>query len=143
MFESVALVLIVVAVVAATAPLDDRIAVALGGIVLLIGVALIFVVPTQLARRRSAAAADDVAGVVDDAVDRVIRQLASIGYAVPPEVAFDWVTSPDPSATVPLVHDSVIAARWWRPAERDDRVFVEAIVRREGVDSALPVLPPL
>lgn len=105
--------------------------------------ALFVVLPLQVAvragRRRLATARSSV----EQATSGLRGHLASLGYAIPVEVARDWVSFPESSATVPLVHDSVIAARWWRPAAGDDRVFVEPFVRMGDDLTSLPVLPPL
>jgi hypothetical protein len=105
--------------------------------------ALLVVLPLQLVtrqRRRLAAAA---VSRLDETADALVRHLASIGYRVPRAVAAEWLVMPEPEATVALVHDSVIAARWWRPAEGDDRVFVEPYLRQQGAESALPALAPV
>jgi hypothetical protein len=105
--------------------------------------ALFVVLPLQLVtrqRRRQAAEASARQGAAAEALR---LHLASIGYDIPREVAGDWLSSPEPAATVPLVHESVIAARWWQPAEDDERVFVEPYLREGENLSTLPVLPPL
>ena len=112
----------------------------------LVGVILVLVLVVMLPARRAAQEGrrivSDAARALDDSVDLLIARMAAVGYTVPSEVALDWVSSPEPSATVPLVHDSVIAARWWRPAEGDDRVFVEPYLLQEGRASTLPVARP-
>lgn len=121
----------------------QRVLIAVGVIATLVAAALLVMRPLRSAARRSREAITSVTAALDTVVDGVITHLASIGYRVPEDAAVDWVTSPEPTATVPLVHDSVIAARWWRPADGDDRVFVEPYLRQDGVASALPVLAPL
>ncbi|WP_165064058.1 hypothetical protein [Marisediminicola senii] len=105
--------------------------------------ALCVILPAQLVRRDLRRRVDDVEGALTAAAAQLRSHLASIGYEIPVSVALDWVASPQATATVPLVHDSVIAARWWRPGEGDDRVFVEPYLQQGDEASALPVLPPL
>lgn len=105
--------------------------------------AVLVVLPLQLVtRRRRHRAAETAAG--HRATAEALRlHLATIGYNIPLEVAGAWLGSPEAAATVPLVHDSVIAARWWQPAAGDERVFVEPYLREGENLSSLPVLPPL
>ncbi|GAB3131151.1 hypothetical protein [Marisediminicola antarctica] len=105
--------------------------------------ALFVVLPLQLVTRQRRRQAAEAASRQHAAAEALRLHLASIGYNVPLEVAGDWLQSPEPAATVPLVHDSVIAARWWQPAEHDERVFVEPYLREGENSSTLPVLPPL
>lgn len=105
--------------------------------------ALFVVLPLQVATRARRRRLQAARRGLESATSGLRRHLASIGYAIPEEVALAWVSSPEGSATVPLVHDSVIAARWWRPASGDDRVFVEPFVRMGDDLTTLPVLPPL
>lgn len=122
---------------------DPVLPVAIGIVGTAVLVAVCLVLPAQLAARTLAARNVDADLALENAIDRVTSTLADIGYLVPRDVARAWVRSADSGATVPLVHDSVIAARWWRPAAGDDRVFVEAVLAQEGAATALPVLPPL
>ncbi len=141
----VVLVVVVTTVVAAVV-LDGtatRVVVAVG-IVAALGVAAGLVMrPLQLAAGRTRRTAMSVLQARESTTDSVVSHLASIGYPVPAPVAAEWITAPDSTATVALVHDSVIAARWWRPADGDDRVFVEPYLRQDGVASSLPPLPPI
>ena len=121
----------------------SRAVVAVGIVIALAVAAGLVMRPLQLAAARSRRTAAAVAAALDSTVEAVVSHVASIGYRVPAEVAAEWVTSPESTATAPLVHDSVIAARWWRPADGDDRVFVEPYLRQDGVASSLPQLPPL
>lgn len=105
--------------------------------------ALLVVLPAQLAARRRREHARDASVFRMAAASGLSEHLSSIGYAVPTLITTEWVDSPDSEATVPLVHDSVIAARWWRPAPDDDRIFVEPHLRRGETLSSLPALPPL
>ena len=105
--------------------------------------ALFVVLPLQLVTRQRRRQAAEAATRQSAASGALRRHLASIGYSIPLEVAGAWLRSPEPEATVPLVHDSVIAARWWQPAEDDERVFVEPYLREGENRSTLPVLPPL
>jgi len=117
-----------------------RVIVATALIVLVVGSAVVLVAEVRTARERVRRALDDAASAVDAAVDRVVAHLASIGYEVPPATALDWVTTPVPAATAPLNGASTIAARWWHPAEGDDRVFVEPFLRRGDRESSLPAI---
>lgn len=105
--------------------------------------ALLVVLPLQLRTRERRRRAQQISTSLDGTATGLTAHLASIGYRIPHEVAVDWLASPDSTETVPLVHDSVIAARWWRPADGDERVFVEPYLRQDGADSSLPALPPL
>ena len=104
--------------------------------------ALFVVLPLQLVGRRRRALLGALADRRARTASEVAARLASIGYAVPDSVAVRWLEA-DPDAIVPLVHDSVIAARLWQPAPGDERVFVEAYLRQGETISSLPVLPPL
>lgn len=134
---------IVVATVAAALVLDGdvRPLIAIGLIAALLALAALVMLPLQRAARRSRDAVTLVTATLDDTVGTVVAHLASIGYTVSADVAADWVVSPESTATAPLVHDSVIASRWWRPADGDDRVFVEPYLRQDGVASSLPPVP--
>jgi len=105
--------------------------------------ALFVVLPLQLVTRQRRRLAAEEAARQRATAEALRLHLASIGYNIPLEVAGAWLQSPEPAATVPLVHESVIAARWWQPAEDDERVFVEPYLREGENRSALPVLPPL
>lgn len=131
---------IVIATTAAALVLDGdvRPVIAIGVIAALLAATALVMLPLQRAARRSRDALTTVTTALDATVDTVVAHLASLGYTVPAEVAADWIISPASTATAPLVHDSVIAARWWRPADGDDRVFVEPYLRQDGVASSLP-----
>jgi len=105
--------------------------------------ALFVVLPLQLVTRQRRRLAAEAAARQRGAAEALRIHLASIGYRIPLEVAGAWLVSPESAETVPLVHDSVIAARWWQPAEDDERVFVEPYLREAENSSTLPVLPPL
>jgi len=105
--------------------------------------ALFVVLPLQVATRARRRRLATARRGLESATSGLRGHLASIGYAIPNEVARDWVSFPESAETVPLVHDSVIAARWWRPVSGDDRVFVEPFVRSGDDLTSLPVLPPL
>lgn len=105
--------------------------------------ALFVVLPMQLVARRRAESARADAARRDAAARSLRSHLASIGYRLPLATAIDWLEAPAPEATVPLVHDSVIAARWWQPAVGDERVFVEPYLRVGNTESTLPVLAPV
>ncbi len=105
--------------------------------------ALFVVLPLQLAARARRRRIDAAAASVEVAVSALRAHLAAIGYRLPADTAISWLQSPESDATIPLVHDSVVAARWWRPGQGDDRVFVEPFLRQEGSDFTLPVLPPV
>ena len=150
-FQRLALVVFVVAVVLLVAGLatmvrmtgsDAVAAVAASGLagvgVLL---ALLVVLPAQLAARRRRRLGAAVTTLRHAAAVRIRGRLASIGYTVPLETAREWLDPVQSDATVPLVHDSVIAARLWRPAATDDRVFLEPYLRQGETSSLLPVLP--
>lgn len=112
------------------------VAVGLAGVAVLL--ALFVVLPAQLAARRRRGLLAEVEQQTAAAADTVRARLESMGYRVPPDTVIAWLRSPEPAATVPLVHDSVIAARWWRPADGDDRVFLEPYLLVAGKSSALP-----
>ena len=103
--------------------------------------ALLVVLPAQLAGRRRRRLGGEAAALRDAAAVGIRSRLASIGYTVPLETASAWLDPVQLDATVPLVHDSVIAARLWRPAATDERVFLEPYLRQGESSSALPVLP--
>ena len=105
--------------------------------------ALLVVLPLQLVTRQRRRLAEAAVTRLDETAGAVARHLASIGYRIPRDAAVDWLLSSAPTATVPLVHDSVIAARWWRPTEGDDRVFLEPFLRQGASEAALPALAPV
>ncbi|MEY2849121.1 MAG: hypothetical protein RI885_1788 [Actinomycetota bacterium] len=117
--------------------------VALGVVGLGVLLALLVILPAQIAGRRRRARRREADVFRMAAASGLSDHLASIGYAAPTLVTAEWVTSPDSTAVVPLVHDSVIASRWWRPSAEDRRVFVEPYLRRGETLSSLPALPPL
>jgi hypothetical protein len=101
--------------------------------------AVLVILPLQLVTRERRRRLVHASAAVDSTAEALTAHLASIGYTVPLDVVLDWLASPDSTRTVPLVHDSVIAARWWQPAPDDDRVFVEPYLRVGDTASALPV----
>lgn len=103
--------------------------------------ALLVVLPAQLTARRKRRLNHHAASLREAAAAGIRQRLAAIGYTVPRQTALDWLSPTDLDATVPLVHDSVIAARLWRPTLDDDRVFLEPYLRQGSTSSSLPVLP--
>ena len=117
--------------------------VALGVVGIGVLLALFVVLPFQLAVRARRRRIDTAAASAEAAMTALRSHLASIGYVLPADTAMSWLRSPESGAIIPLVHDSVIAARWWRPGQGDGRVFVEPFLRQGGSDFTLPVLPPV
>ncbi len=105
--------------------------------------ALLVVTPSHLAAQRRREHGREAAVFRMAAASGLSEHLASIGYAAPVLVTGEWVDDPHSTATVPLVHDSVIAARWWIPTANDTRVFVEPYLLQGETRSSLPALPPL
>lgn len=105
--------------------------------------AVIVVLPAQLSARSRIEGAEKVRQLRSSAATALRDHLASIGYAVSLSVADDWVAAVEPTVTVPLVHESVIAARRWQPSADDTRIFVEPYLLQGEVASSLPRLPPV
>ncbi|MFP7760565.1 hypothetical protein [Marisediminicola sp. LYQ85] len=143
------LVLAVVAIAAVVAAAitgggaDILVLIALGVVSIAVLFALVVVIPTRIARTRQENALDRAAETLAASARDLVEHMASLGYRVAESTALAWVSSPESTTTVPLVHDSVIAARWWRPEQGDDRVFVEPYLRAAAGDSSLPALPPI
>ena len=102
--------------------------------------ALVGIRPAQLRQRRLTRQVAIAEFLAVDTAEALRLHLSSIGYAVDLAVTSLWIASPESDATVPLVHDSVIASRWWYPAAGDDRVFVEPHLVQGGSRSSLPAL---
>ncbi|MBC7518703.1 MAG: hypothetical protein H7248_07475 [Microbacteriaceae bacterium] len=102
--------------------------------------ALVGIRPVQLRQRRRTRQIEIAEFLAVGTAEALRLHLSSIGYAVPTAVTSQWINSPDADATSPLVHDSVIASRWWFPAAGDERVFVEPHLNQGGSLSSLPAL---
>lgn len=102
--------------------------------------ALVGIRPAQLRQQRLKRQIEIAEFLAGDTAEALRLHLSSIGYAVDTVVTSQWINSPESGATVPLVHDSVIASRWWSPAAGDERVFVEPHLVQGETRSSLPAL---
>lgn len=142
----VAVVILVIALVSLRVGgvLDDGVtAFAIGVVGVAVLLAAIVVLPAQLDARGRAERLERIRELRASHTSELRDHLASIGYTVPYEVAEDWVAAAEPTSTVALVHDSVIAARRWHPSADDTRIFVEPYLLQGEVASSLPRLPPV